>query len=99
MAGNTQAGGVKILWASASLDFASSLTLTSDDQTIAVTGAVLGDCVILGTLTPPAANTCYTAFVSAADVVTVRFNNYSGGTINPAAQTCTVGVVKLIAYS
>jgi hypothetical protein len=96
MATKTQQGSVKILWETATVDFASSLTLTSDDSAdITVTGAALGDPVILGGGTAPAANTCYTAHVTAADTVKVRFNNYSGSTVNPASQTFTVGVIKL----
>lgn len=98
MATNTQQGGCKYLWADASLDFASSATLTSDDQTMTVTGAAVGDPVSISNLTSPAANTSYFAFVSAADTVTVRFCNFSGGTINPAAQTVRACVQKLVAY-
>ena len=40
------------------------------------------------------ANTCYTAWVSSANTVTIRFNNYSSGTVNPASGTFKVFVTK-----
>ncbi len=92
----TQQGGVKILWARITFDPASSATLLSSDSAgTTVTGAALGDPVILGSLTAPVANVMYTAFVSAADTVKIRFMNTSGGTLDPASQDFIVGVVKL----
>lgn len=91
----TQQGSAKFLWATASMDFASSATLLSSDVTIAVTGARLGDPALIGFVTPPVANVTYYAFVSAADVVTARFMNTSGGTLDPAAQVIIVAVLKL----
>lgn len=82
------------LVATATLDFPSCLTNIGADLTIAVPGAVVGNAVALGTPAAPDANTCYTAFVSAADVVTVRFNNYSGGTVNPGSGSFTVIVLQ-----
>jgi hypothetical protein len=83
----------KTLIGSASLDFPSTATRVGSDLTISVTGATTNDFVIVN---PPtvSASTCYTAWVSAAGVVTVRFNNYSGGTVNPAAGTFRVTVLK-----
>ena len=83
------------LTGSATLNFPSTTTLLSADLTIAVTGAADGDVVSLGV--PNAAvnaNTCYTAWVSAANTVTVRFNNYSSGTVDPASGTFKVFVTK-----
>lgn len=83
------------LTGSATLDFPSTTTLLSADLTITVTGAADGDVVSLGV--PNAAvnaNTCYTAWVSATNTVTVRFNNYSSGTVNPASGTFKVFVTK-----
>lgn len=81
---------------SASLNFADTAAGTSTDLTITVTGAVDGDIV-----EPPGvpiaaqvANGVYTAFVSAADTVTVRFTNTNLVTaINPAA-----GTFKVLVY-
>lgn len=84
----------KTLIGSASLDFTAGARL-SHDLTIAVTGATTNDFVIVN---PPSgsisANTCYTAWVSATNTVTVRFNNYTSGTVNPASGTFRVTVLK-----
>lgn len=83
----------KTLIGSATLDFPNTSTRTSADLTITVTGATTNDFV---TVNPPTvnANTCYTAWVSAANTITVRFNNYSGGSINPSSGTFRVTVLK-----
>jgi len=83
------------LTGSATLDFASTNAQNSRDLTIAVTGAADGDVVSLGV--PNAAvnaNTSYSAWVSAANTVTVRFNNYSIGTVDPASGSFKVFVTK-----
>lgn len=83
------------LTGSATLDFPSTTTLLSADLTITVTGAADGDVVSLGVPnTSVNANTFYTAWVSATNTVTVRFNNYSSGTVNPASGTFKVFVTK-----
>ena len=83
------------LTGSNTLDFGNTGQQSSADLTISVTGAAVGDIVSLGV--PNAAvnaNTCYTAWVSAADTVTVRFNNYSSGSVNPTSATFKVYVHK-----
>lgn len=80
-----------VLTGTATLDFPNTLTLTSSDLTIPVIGAVVGSPVALGSPIPNA-NSSYSAFVSASGVVTVRFNNYSAGAINPASGSFTVKV-------
>ena len=83
------------LTGSATIDFASTNAQNSRDATITVTGATEGDVVSLGV--PNAAvnaNTCYTAWVSAANTVTIRFNNYSSGAVDPASATFKVFVTK-----
>lgn len=85
----------RILSNTAVLDFPSTLTQTSSDLTITVTGAVVGDVVALGT--PNASvlpNSDYSAWVSAADTVTVRFTNYGVGAADPASGTFKVTVIK-----
>jgi hypothetical protein len=83
----------KTLIGSATLDFGNTSTNISADLTISVTGAATTDFAIVN---PPAANanTCYTAWVSAANTVTVRFNNYSANSVNPASGTFRVTVLK-----
>lgn len=91
----TAATATNVLEATATLDFASTATLACTDLTIALTGAVLGDVVALGIphASVPAAGS-YTAWVSAADVVTVRYCNNSGGPLNPASGTFKVSIIK-----
>lgn len=85
----------QLISASATLDFPITATRTSSDLTIAVTGAVSGDMVALGVPNiSTLANTCYTAWVSADDLVTVRFNNFDNAEKNPASGTFKVTVIK-----
>ena len=80
---------------SATLDFPNTATRTSSDLNITVTGAASGDMVALGV--PNAAvvaNTTYTAWVSADNTVTVRFNNYDNADKNPVSATFKVTVIK-----
>jgi hypothetical protein len=92
----TQQGSCKMIWATAIVDFASTATLVSTDSTpVVVTGARLGDPVILGGGTTWLANIVYTAFVSAADAVTIRLTNATAGALDPASQVFTVCVIKL----
>lgn len=87
------AAQVGVLTATATLDF--DLTaVVSQDLTITVTGAVVGDAVSLGV--PNASvttDTLFWAWVSAADTVTVRAMRLSG-TPNPASGTFRVDVRK-----
>jgi hypothetical protein len=85
----------KMLSNSATLDFPSTAAQTHSDLTITVTGAALNDEVLLGVPNGSVNNdSCFTAFVSATDTVTVRFNNYSAGAIDPASGTFKVSVIK-----
>lgn len=83
-----------VLTNTATLDFANTLAATSSDLTITVTGAAVGDAVFLGAPASPNINSCLTSFVSAANTVTVRFNNYSAAAIDPASATYKVVVNK-----
>jgi hypothetical protein len=78
---------------SGTLDFPSTGAHSSSDLTITVTGAAVGDIVILGTPVQDIDGT-FTAFVSAANTVTVRYNHYGSGTNNPASGTFKVYVIK-----
>jgi len=80
---------------SATLDFPNTSAASSSDLTITVTGASEGDIVSLGVPNGSVSgNSCYTAWVSATDTVTVRFNNYSGGGIDPSSGTFKIKVFK-----
>lgn len=86
----------RFLTASATLDFPNTNAQLSSDLTISVPGAALGDIVILGVPNGSVnANTCYTAWVSAANTVSIRFNNYSAGAVNPASGAFNVAVLGL----
>lgn len=93
---NIAAANVNIgLAGSATLDFPSTSAQTSSDLTITVTGAAAGDLVVLGVDNASvAANSSYTAWVSASNTVTVRFNNYSTGAIDPASGTFKARILK-----
>jgi hypothetical protein len=83
------------LTGSNTLDFASTSAQNSRDMTISVTGAADGDVVSLGVPNVAVnANTSYSAWVSADNTVTVRFNNYSSGTVDPAQGSFKVFVTK-----
>lgn len=83
-----------VLSNSATLDFGSILAAASADLTITVTGAAVGDTVSLGTPAAPDASITYTAFVSAADTVTVRSHNVGGIAVDQASGSFRVCVMK-----
>jgi hypothetical protein len=77
------------------LDFPSTGAHSSSDLTITVTGAADGDMVILGVPNASVTNESnYSAWVSAANTVTVRYNHYGSGTNNPASGLFKVYVIK-----
>src|SRR5581483_10006556 len=85
----------KTLTATATLDFPSTAAQSSSDLTITVTGASVGDVVALGV--PNGSmnnNSSFFAWVSASNTVTVRFDNYSTGAIDPASGTFRVSVLR-----
>lgn len=78
-----------ILKGTVSVNFASMLTDTVADLDVTVTGAAVGDIVLMQ---PPAADMTAgliigQAWVAAANTVTVRIFNQSAGTIDEAAAT------------
>jgi hypothetical protein len=83
------------LTGSGTLDFPSTGAHSSSDLTITVTGAADGDMVILGVPNASVTNDSnYTAWVSIANTVTVRYNHYGSGTNNPASGLFKVYVIK-----
>lgn len=83
------------LTGSATLNFPSTLTAAVSDLTLTVTGASLNDVVDVGV--PNGAITAtatFFAWVSATDVVTVRFSHNSVGSEDPASGTFKVTVNK-----
>lgn len=81
---------------SATLDFGSTAAGASTDLTITVTGAVDGDLIMLGVPNgSTVANGSYTAWVSAANTVTVRFiNSQLVGALDPASGVFNVSATK-----
>jgi hypothetical protein len=79
---------------SANLDFPSIATQAKADLTIAVQGAAVGDAVMLGLPAAPAAGLVFNAFVSAANVVTVRASNTSSGAVDAASAAYRVVVIQ-----
>lgn len=85
----------KTLTTTATLDFPGTSAQSSSDLTITLNGVAAGDVVAIGPDNASvSANSCFTAWVSAANTITVRFNNYSTGAIDPASGTFRVSVMK-----
>jgi len=84
----------KVIKATATLDFSSTSAQQSSDLTITATGVAVGDPASVAPPASPNANTCFTAWVSATNTATVRFNNYSASPIDPASATYNVIVTK-----
>ena len=85
----------RILMATDDLDFPSISSGGSEELTIIVTGAAVGDAVALGLPASPPSGLVWNAYVSVVDTVTVRATNITGSAIEPAEQSYTVAVIKL----
>jgi hypothetical protein len=83
----------KVLSGSASLNFGSIAAVSQADLTITVTGAAVGDEVIMALPAAPAAGIVFNAFVSATDTVTIRASNITAAGVDPAAATYGVIVI------
>ena len=83
-----------LLKGTSALDFGSISAAASADLTISVTGAAVGDGVVLSLPAAPTAGIVFMAFVSATDTVTVRAMNITGSPVDPASATYQVQVVK-----
>jgi hypothetical protein len=84
------------LTATATLDFPSTANAGVSELTVAVANAALSDVVSLGIPngSVPAAATNFSAWVSAAGTVTIRFTNNSGVAQDPASGSFKVFVTK-----
>lgn len=94
---NTTTGAVttgatltKIRAATATLDFPSISAVSQSDLTITVTGAAVGDEVVLALPAAPAAGIVFNAYVSAANTVTVRASNITAAPVDPASASYSV---------
>lgn len=91
--GEIELNGISEFTGSATLDFASTAAQSSTDLTITVDGAIAGGVVTLGIPDSSVnADSSFSAWVSSVNTVTVRFNNYSNGAIDPAIGTFKVKV-------
>jgi hypothetical protein len=96
--GTLRVGGgtvvANILSATATLDFPSIGSNDTETLTITVTGAVAGDSVFLGCPAGLDAGLVFCASVTAADTVTVRMHNSTGGAVDPASATFRATVIR-----
>jgi hypothetical protein len=96
--GTLRVGGgtvvANILSATATLDFGSIGSNATETLTITVTGAVAGDSVFLGCPAGLDAGLVFCASVTAADTVTVRMHNSTGGAVDPASATFRATVIR-----
>jgi hypothetical protein len=83
----------KVLSGSASLNFGSIGAAAQAGLTITVTGAAVGDEVIMALPAAPAAGLVFNAFVSATDTVTIRASNITAAPVDPDAATYGVIVI------
>lgn len=79
--------------ASAVYDQPSVANTIGSTTTVTVPGASLGD-FVAWSQTSNWASACVTAYVSAANTVSVRFQNQSGGALDPASGTLTCAVIR-----
>ena len=78
----------------ATLDFPSISSNNNEELTMTVTGAAIGDVVMLGAPSAIESDLTWCGYVSAADTVTVRLHNSSGGAIDPASATWKATVIN-----
>jgi len=84
-------GAFSEMWeVTASIDADNLADAAGDNDTVAVPGVALGDIVLGMSFGVDLAGMTVTAYVSAADTVTIRFQNESGGAVNLAATTIRI---------
>ena len=87
-----------MLSGSATYDADSLIDAAGATTTVTVTGAALGDFAV-ASLDVDVAGITVTAYVSAADTVSVRLQNESGGTLDLASATLAVRVIPKAAFT
>jgi len=86
---------ITVLTTTSTLDFPSTSAQTSSDLTITLTGAAVGDIPTVGVPNSSVlSNSSFSCWVSAANTVTVRFNNYSSGALDPTSGSFKVSIIK-----
>lgn len=88
-------GITKMLTATADLDFPSLSSNETEELTMTVTGAAIGDTVILAAPSGLERDLVFSGFVSATDTVNVRLHNCNHGAINPASATWRATVMTI----
>lgn len=94
--GNAAAALARYFFATTTIDFASIAAQTCNEQTMTVTGAAANDRVVLG-LAHGVMNTgdlSASAWVSAADTVTIRLCNPTVGALDPPSGTFSVSLFR-----
>lgn len=86
-----------VICVKATLDPASLADGVGETDTVAVPGALLGD-FVLASLGVDVAGITVTAYVSAANVVSYRIQNESGGVLDLASNTIKILVLSPSAY-
>ena len=81
---------------SATLNASSLLDGGGETNTIAVPGVKLGDIVLNISMGVDVSGISITPYVSVADVVSIRFQNESGGTLDLASTTVKCVVARVI---
>jgi len=76
------------------IDFPSTSANASNSSTFAVTGAAVGDVVLVSPPAAVAGQGSYFGYVNSADLITVRFINDGTGTYNPASATFVIKILK-----
>jgi hypothetical protein len=82
---------------SATLNADSLADGAGDTDTVAVPGVALGDMVLSASLAVDVAGLIVTGYVSAANTVSIRFQNETGGTVDLASATLRLVVVRSLA--
>ncbi len=80
----------------ATLNASSLADAAGETNTIAVPGVKLGDIVLNVSMGVDISGISVTPYVSAADVVSIRFQNESGGTLDLASTTVRCVVVRMV---
>jgi hypothetical protein len=82
------------LTAATTLTFTSIAQSACNEQTITLTGATVGDEVMLGAPATVEQGFLWSGYVSSADTVTVRMCKITSGTVTPAAQSWRATIVR-----
>lgn len=80
----------------ATLNASSLADGVGETNTIAVPGVALGDIVLNVSMGVDVSGISITPYVSAANVVSIRFQNESGGTLDLASTTVRCVMVRLV---